>query len=323
MHWSEVWEGRSVGATAARALLLPASWLYEAGWRAYRATYDLGLKKAREPHKPIFCVGNLTVGGSGKSPVTMHLADVIAGLGRKVVLSCSGYGSPASEAARMAPDGPLSPMEWGDEPAMFRWLRPELPVVVGRNRVRAAELCHQEFPDAVMLMDDGFQHLPLRKHLTMLLMDQGRNRHCLPAGPYREPFSFQSRADLVLPGDFSVVAEPMTVQSAEGEPLLPTRVRSLCAIGSPGRFFAALESAGYCLEASKALPDHDRLDAGNLFEGWPEKDPVVVTAKDWVKLRERRDIVKRTIWIARQDVAIEPQAAFQQWIESRLNELSE
>ncbi|MFX8929914.1 tetraacyldisaccharide 4'-kinase, partial [Acinetobacter baumannii] len=84
----------------------------------------------------------------------------------------------------MAPDGPLDPAGWGDEPAMFRWLLPDVPLVVGRRRVLAAELVHQHFPKAVLVMDDGFQHLPVKKHIQILLDDPTpKNSRCLPAGP--------------------------------------------------------------------------------------------------------------------------------------------
>src|SRR4051812_39429853 len=103
MHWSEVWEASDAGAVAARTILTPASWLYALGWEAYLGIYRIGLKKPSEPHRPVVCIGNLVVGGSGKSPFTLFVAQALRGLGHEVVLSCSGYGSPASQAASVAP----------------------------------------------------------------------------------------------------------------------------------------------------------------------------------------------------------------------------
>ncbi|RYD40359.1 MAG: tetraacyldisaccharide 4'-kinase, partial [Verrucomicrobiaceae bacterium] len=165
----DLWESPALGPFFARLVLTPLSWLYAAGWQAYLATYRFGFKKAAEPHRPILCVGNLQVGGSGKSPLVRHLIDVLRGMGREVVVSCSGYGSPRAEAATLAPEGELDAAEWGDEPAMLRMQVPDLPLVVGRRRVLAAAIVHQHFPNAVMLMDDGFQHLPLRKTLSIVL----------------------------------------------------------------------------------------------------------------------------------------------------------
>lgn len=325
MHWSEIWNGRSFRAVAIRTLLTPPSWLYSIGWRCYCGVYSLGLKKAAEPHSPVLCVGGLAVGGSGKSPVALHLADLLGEMGHQVALSCSGYGSTASEAARIAPEGPLEASEWGDEAAMFRWLRPNLSLIVGRRRVLAAQLCHERFPEAVMLMDDGFQHLPLKKHLSILLLDAGhRNFRCLPAGPYREPIAYRSRADLVLPGEFSVAAQPLTLRDASGATAQTpsSQVHVLCALGQPEKFVAALTELGVSIGESRFLPDHDPLTDGYLFKGWAPEETLIVTAKDWVKLRSRTDVADRRILIADHRVTIEPQDAFRAWIQSRLNELT-
>src|ERR1700740_2610619 len=180
MHWTEIWDSESPRARLIRIFLAPISFLYALGWRSYLALYQLGLKKPSEPHKPVVCVGSLQVGGSGKTPLTLYLAALLRKLGYEVAIGCSGYGCPASEAAKIAPDGPLKASEWGDEPAMIRELLPEVPLIVGRRRVLAAKLCHASFPNSVLLMDDGFQHLPLQKHLSLLAMPPRKNQRCLP-----------------------------------------------------------------------------------------------------------------------------------------------
>ena len=149
MNWNDVWWGKTFAARAARVALAPASWVYAAGWTGYLSLYSSGIKKASHPHTPILCVGNLVVGGSGKSPLILALVNYLRGSGRGVVVGCSGYGSPASESAKLAPEGPLDALEWGDEPAMFRWLVSDLPLVVGRHRVRAAEICAANFPGSL------------------------------------------------------------------------------------------------------------------------------------------------------------------------------
>jgi tetraacyldisaccharide 4'-kinase len=319
MHWSEVWEGEGLGPGLARLALTPVSWLYSAGWGAYLATYRLGLKRPAEPHAPVVCVGNLVVGGSGKSPVALYLARLLRDMGREVVLSCSGYGSPAAEGAQLAPAGSLDAERWGDEPAMFRLLAPELPLIVGRRRVRAAEICHERFPGAVMLMDDGFQHLPLRKHLTILLDPPRKNRRCLPAGPYREPRRNRSRADLVLPDRFCVHSETSFETPGIGRVPTPGRASVLCALGRPADFLEALGATGVRIEKVVLEPDHDPLQGGNLLRALPEETPVVVTAKDWVKLRVRSDVGKRNWIVAMQKVRIEPEDRFRDWLESGLH----
>ena len=323
-----LWDSPAPGARIARAVLAPLSWLYAGGWQAYLLTYRLGLKRAAAPHRPVLCVGNLQAGGSGKSPLVRHLVDVLREMGREVVVSCSGYGAPRAEAATLAPGGELDAAEWGDEPAMLRALVPDLLLVVGRRRVLAAEIVHATDPNAVMLMDDGFQHLPLRKTLSLVLdPPDPPNRLCLPAGPYREPRSNRRRADLVLPGRFRVEEEGWLEEGKEkrreendqapSSPLpFPTSFNVLCALGQPARFLASLPEKP---ALARLLPDHDPLTAGNLFDGMDPALPVVVTAKDWVKLRARTDLAGRRFLVARHAVRVEPADEFRAWLAERLD----
>lgn len=286
--------------------------------------YRLGIKKAACPHTPVVCVGNLLAGGSGKSPISLYIAGALRDQGREVVLSCSGYGAPHSESASLAPEGPLMASEWGDEAAMTRWLMPDLPLIVGRDRVQAARICGQRMPRAVMLMDDGFQHLPLRKHVTILLDPPTSNRACLPAGPYREPQKNRSRADLVMPNGFRPTFRIAGFNdSSGGFVTIPTaaRVNVLCALGNPARFVEDLQRLGLALETKLLLPDHDPLAGGNLLTCFNQELPLVVTAKDWVKLSGRTDLAGFDIWIARQEAKIEPEAEFRAWLERKLDEL--
>jgi tetraacyldisaccharide 4'-kinase len=259
-------------------------------------------------------------GGGGKSPLTMHLVELLRGMGREVVVSASGYGSPRSEAATLAPSGALNPKEWGDEPAMLRWLIPDLPLIVGRRRVLAAEICHESHRDAILLMDDGFQHLPLKKHVSILLdPPKPFNRLCLPAGPYREPRRNRARADLVLPGKFSIEQRPLRFVEPNGSVTYPMNPSALCALGRPEAFMEALARSGVTVSSKIVLPDHDALDAGTLLGSIPHDRPVVVTAKDWVKLRERADVDSRSFVIALQTTRIEPASQFREWLKNRLD----
>ncbi|MCX7799633.1 MAG: tetraacyldisaccharide 4'-kinase [Fimbriimonadales bacterium] len=322
--WEQrVWYGRALRFRTARAALAPLALLYAVGWEAYLAAYRSGLKRPRSPHRPVVCVGNLVVGGSGKSPTALHVAQVLRSTGRPAVLSCSGYGSPRQRGASWAPEGDLDPAEWGDEPAMARWLMPDLPLVVGRDRVAAAALCAQRAPDAVLVLDDGLQHLPLRKHATIALDDPApTNRLCLPAGPYREPRWNRSRADLILPGRFDLACGGLRFVDAESDrpTEAPKDAWALCAIARPDRFADDLRAAGVGLRGLAALTDHDPLSAGNLLDGVPPGSTVVVTAKDWVKLRRRPDLAGRRWVVALRDVSIQPAEEFRRWLVERLHE---
>lgn len=329
MHVEEVWNGKSFKARLLRAVLAPASWLYAIGWQTYLAMYRLGLKRAKAPHSPVLCVGNLLVGGTGKTPFTVFLTDTLTDLGMQVAISCSGYGSPRSEAATIPPSGPLKASEWGDEAALIRWLRPDIPLIVGRRRVLAAELCHQSFSDAILVMDDGFQHLPLHKDLTILLDPPQANRMCLPAGPYREPWRNRSRADLVIErfeapeprlDEFSIQAKPMSFINPSGElRSIEGEVDVLCALGRPHSFLDSLKSQGLTVRKAELRADHDPLSEGNLLSGFQGDRPIVVTGKDWVKLRERSDVGNYDIAIASYEICVEPHDEFRDWIQARLH----
>ncbi|MBS1724976.1 MAG: tetraacyldisaccharide 4'-kinase [Armatimonadetes bacterium] len=311
------WDKRGASAW----LLSPLGGLYALGWWSYQAVYALGLKRPYEPHCPVVTVGNLVAGGSGKTPLSLHLASTIASLGHRVVLSMSGYGAPRSHDATLAPAGEISAREWGDEPAMVRWLAPELPLVVGRDRVEAARLAHAADPDCVLLLDDGFQHLRLRQHVPIVLDAPGSNRFCLPAGPYREPRSTGlARARLVLPGgEFRVERNPVQFRQVNGGVQKLEEAAVMCAIARPARFWEAVSASGVAVRQFSPLPDHDPLTAGTLFAGLDSGLPLVVTAKDWVKLRERDDLGERPVFVALSESRVEPRDAFQSWLGSEID----
>ncbi len=316
----EIWFGKRPVDLLRRILLLPLSGLYWIGWSVYLWLYRCGFKKAAHPHRPILCIGNLTTGGSGKSPLVLHIAQVLLSMEEQVVIGCSGYGSPHSEKAALAPPGPLPAEVWGDEPAMIREALPDVPLIVGRRRVLAAEICHREFPDAILLMDDGFQHLPLQKDISILIDAPETNHFVLPAGPNREPQSSLDRADLVLPGHFSMVYSPLEFIDQHHVSLPPPRrANLLCAIGSPATFVRGVAEAGIEVAEQRLLPDHDPLAAGNLLDQFGNGLPVVVTAKDWVKLRLRRDIDLARVVIAVRSACVEPSAEFRDWLKERLD----
>jgi len=320
-----LWSSDKLPARLARIALTPASWVYAAGWQIYLRAHQLGVLPTYRYPGPVFCVGNLTVGGSGKTPVTIYIAQVLTGLGRQAVISCNGYGSPAFRLARMAPEGPLNPLEWGDEPAMIRDILPGVPLVVGKQRAKTARLCAERYPYAVLLLDDGFQHLKLHISTSIILDDRKHkavNRRCLPAGPMREPGGNAKRADLRLPGHFRVEYSHQRFEKPDGAPVKVGAAHLLCAVGSPDRLVAKLKQAHVRLISQRILPDHASLQEGNLFGSSDPDEPVIVTAKDWVKLRLRPDIAQRNVVIVRREARIEPEEEFRSWIEQRLNEFT-
>ena len=314
----EIWYGDSVAARVVRWSLVPLSLLYSLGWAIYLLIYRLGLKKAQKPHSRIVCIGNLVAGGTGKTPTVIFVADCLRELGLDVVIGCSGYGSPASENATVAPDGQIDPAQWGDEPAEIRELRPDLPIILGRARVTAAKLCSDRFPKSVLLMDDGFQHMPLAKDLCIILDPTTGNHFAFPAGPYRESRgSGRRRADLVIPGDqFSFEFSKISFSSSTGDKVeAPAKARLLTAVGRPDNVQRGIELAGVEIVEFLAYPDHHPLDfdigekAHNL--------PWIVTRKDWVKLQSRCSNPENIV-IAERSASIEPVEEFKKWLKIKL-----
>ena len=323
VHWADVWYGETVGAKGARLVLTPASWLYTLGWQLYASTYRAGVLTAKEPHRPVVCIGNLTVGGSGKTPLTQYVAEMLTQAGKAIVISCSGYGSRAQQSAALAPEGKLNALEWGDEAALLRDNLPSAQLIIGGERVHAAEIARSNFPEAVLVLDDGFQHLPLKKDLTILLDEPGPNHRCLPSGPYREPAGHRKYATLVIPGRFELERLALTLASPDGQKQVPPKCADLlCALGMPQRFIKAVESKGIALGTVLVKRDHAELQEGNLFDDLPAGRPLIVTEKDWVKLRERADIRKRDILIARYRVRVLPEGEFRTWLLERLDDIN-
>ncbi len=322
MRIENLWFGQGARPYIGRILLLPLTALYSLAWQVYLFMYRYRIKRSAAAHPRVVCIGNLTAGGSGKTPVTVFVVECLIQLGFKPVVSCSGYGSPRSEEASISPSGPLDPKIWGDEPAEIRDIRPLDNIIVGRNRVAAASLASKEFPGSVLVLDDGFQHLPLKKHVTIILDSLNPpNALPFPSGPYREPRWNRSRADLVLPNDqFRVEYSALTFTDKTGNPVeTPSQASILTAIARPDLFEASAREAGVQVTHMQGLPDHDPLDAQDLFSRHNE-EAVIVTMKDWVKIRKRDDIDGVNLLIARRSATIEPKDEFMQWLKERIPE---
>jgi len=297
VRWESIWYPDSAVGQILSAALAPLGWLYAAGWRVYLGTYALGLKLRARAQIPVFCVGNLEVGGSGKTPLAIALTDLLEEMDLRPAMSVSGYGSPASVGARLhPPHEPLDAATHGDEAALVRKKRPALPLVIGRDRVAAGRLAAESGVGALVL-DDGFQHLPLARVADLLVWQSDRrNRRCLPAGPLREPESSARRAHALLVeegGDAPAYDVPLIryrrvfhglMDIGTGTLVAPSEVQApvlaLSAIARPERFHRALTDLGLSIGSTLTLPDHSRLDHLQL----PAAATVVCTEKDAVKL---------------------------------------
>jgi tetraacyldisaccharide 4'-kinase len=273
--------------------------------RARRAAYRRGVFRTRRVSKPVIVVGNLTVGGSGKTPVVIWLAQRLRERGLRPGVVLRGYGGSAA-AGRVpqlvAPDSDAAVV--GDEALLLR-RRTGAPVAVARDRVAAAHLLVAAGVD-VIIADDGLQHLRLARDFEIAVIDAARglgNGRLLPAGPLREPAERLSTVDaVVINGEATAPARTVGVRatfamrltgdwlrtlSDTGEPvalssLAGRRVHAIAGIGNPQRFFAQLAAAGIEV-VEHAFPDHHRYRARDLEFG--DDLPLLMTEKDAVKCR--------------------------------------
>jgi tetraacyldisaccharide 4'-kinase len=185
-------------------LILPAAG-YRAAITLRNLAYDLFPGLSRALPLPIICVGNLTVGGTGKTPMVARLARHFLNAGRRPVILSRGYGRLQARTPLAVPPGPLGadldPARLGDEALMFKEMLPQIPLVLDGDRVRGARTAEKRFQADLVLMDDGFQHRRLRRNFNLVMVDGQRlfgNRRLLPAGPLREPLSAFERADAVV-----------------------------------------------------------------------------------------------------------------------------
>ena len=176
--------------------LLPLSWLYGWGVQLRLWAYHFHWLSAYTPGIPVISVGNLTTGGTGKTPIVVELARGLIRAGKRVAVLSRGYG--ASEP--LAYGRALHPRH-GDEAYMIQTQVPEAVVIVGRDRVQTLQKALAEYQPDYVLLDDGFQYLRLNRAMNLLLIDGARllgNAQLLPAGPLREPLAQLRRADLIF-----------------------------------------------------------------------------------------------------------------------------
>jgi len=297
-------ENLSVLEKSARLPLFPLSWLYGLGAGARNMLYSVRLLPAYSADVPVVSVGNISCGGTGKTPFVSMLARFVAGQGLKPVVISRGWGR--------APDESLN-----EEARMLS--EEGLQVICNPDRVKAAKDASQRYD--VILLDDGFQHRRLRRNLDIVLVDATRplcGDHLLPAGLLRECPSGLSRADFVVMtrGDLSndtdklracigrkapgvgiavcsLVADSLVDAagvSRNVKDLAAKRVAAYCGIGNPGQFHTMLKSLQAEVVLFRAFPDHHKYTPEDISRIMKEADRygaemIITTAKDFVKSR--------------------------------------
>ncbi len=291
-YWSRLWYAAATPGWHWRVL----SRFFQAVVSIRRAAYRAGLKPVDKMPVPVIVVGNLTVGGTGKTPLTAWLGNRLKLEGYRPGIICRGYrGRAKTWPQRVTPD---SDPDWvGDEPVLLAQAT-GLPVMAGPKRVPSAMQLVDEGCD-VLLSDDGLQHYALARTVEIVMVDGTRgfgNGWQLPAGPLREPLARLAQADFIIINGANAVAgvggiamntEIQTARnlvSGEIRPLMAFKdqaVTAMAGIGNPRRFFQALRAQGLTITEC-VFPDHHRYRADNFTK---VSGVVLMTEKDAIKCR--------------------------------------
>jgi tetraacyldisaccharide 4'-kinase len=305
--------------------LWPLALLHRCLFALRRQAYAVGLRRSVRLPVPVVVVGNLVVGGAGKTPTVIAVIERLRAMGHRPGIVSRGYGRSGDGLVAVGPDTPAR--DCGDEPRLLQ-RRTGAPVVVGRDRVAAARELLRGHPDtSIVVADDGRQHWRLARDLDIVVFDERGigNGWMLPAGPLREPLPAHvpaativlynaARPSTTLPGSLvrrslrGIVelrawqrGEPCRAEALDG--LRGRRVIAAAGVARPERFFAMLRERGLDIEPL-ALPDHAHFEP----LPWPPAAiDVIVTEKDAVKIGPSRVGATR-VWVAALD--FEPDAAF-------------
>jgi tetraacyldisaccharide 4'-kinase len=300
-------------------ILLAASKVYgaAASWR--RRWYARDPSRRRRLERPVVSIGNLSVGGSGKTPVVAHIAALLAASGERPAILSRGYGRTAPhDGVTIVSDGAnvLAPLEQaGDEPLMLARALTGVAVVVATDRHAAGKTAEEKLGATVHVLDDGFQHLMLSRDVDLLLVaPDDLSDQVLPAGRLREPVSAAASADALLitggapgtdehlkralgvPVTFRVrrsIGPPRWLETGEPADLGPgERMLAVAGIARPARFFADLADANLSIAATETFRDHHPYTDGDVERIVRARDKagatlVVTTEKDAVRLSAR------------------------------------
>ncbi len=288
MHWLE---RNWYRVTPLHLILLPVSWLFGALTFLRRALYRRGILSSEKLPVPVIVVGNISVGGTGKTPLTLALAQQLIQHGQHPLIVSRGYGGSTSEPRAVTSE--MSAAQTGDEPLLMA-RRGLCPVWVGTDRVATARAALQAHPQCdLVLCDDGLQHYRLQRDIEIAVVDGTRGfgtGWLLPAGPLREPVSRLRTVDAVvwnggdapagqypmqLAGDiFFNLLDPGTAVSAAHFRALHNH--AVAGIGNPRRYFRHLEQLGITF-IPHAFPDHHPYRADEL--AFPDCDAILLTEK--------------------------------------------
>lgn len=286
------WQKRGLWAW----LVSPLSLLICVVAKLKRNAYRYGLLRSKACAVPVIVVGNLTLGGTGKTPLIIYLCELLKTHGYRPGIITRGYKSASGQQSKLV-STVTPPSLVGDE-AVLLAQRANCPVMIGSDRVKSARGLLKQTDCNVILSDDGFQHLRLHRDIDILVRDAARgygNGWCLPSGPLREPFGAQNDADFVIhnggtkSGNESHFKMQLQLDRPVGlnhhkessfSELKSQSFHAVAAIGNPERFFLALEQVGLNI-TRHSFADHHHFTADDLH--FTDDKPIIMTQKDAVK----------------------------------------
>ena len=299
------------------ALLFPMSLIYEIINSIRRILFMLRILPVTKINVPVVVIGNITVGGAGKTPLTKHLAQQLTDKGYKVGIILRGYKSDTSNATIVTHHSTSTQV--GDEALIYA--QSGFNVAIASKRVKAAQLLLKQYPDTqIILADDGMQHYYLKRDLEICVVDSSRmfgNEQLLPLGPLRESLSRLKKVDAtIVNGDYNKVKlaeklieyktkthqqnlqfidfyNPITKESKTATEMAKTPICAMAGIGNPGRFYDYLENLGMSIKAVKSFPDHHNYTKDDIIS---RISTIITTEKDYTKLAQFKP---KHIWIAR------------------------
>jgi tetraacyldisaccharide 4'-kinase len=305
-------------------VLYACSQVYQLAARVRISLYEKGILEQKSLPCKVVSIGNITVGGTGKTPMVHYVASLLKGLGMEVAVISRGYGGYARRSGGIVSNGKttlMGPRASGDEPQLLASKLKGIPLLVGKDRYGAGRRAISRFGASVLVLDDAFQHLPLKRDLNLLLLDSARpfgNGHCIPRGTLREPVDQMKRASSFIltrwSGDKNLTRVNSMIETcAPGRPIfkcmhVPVRLfvadrkelldldslkgRRLFAVSGIARNDSFRETVSGlkgnivgCLE----FPDHHRYSHHDLRVIWKTArdlnvDNIITTEKDYVNI---------------------------------------
>jgi tetraacyldisaccharide 4'-kinase len=269
----------------------PISVIFSAGVAFRNALYDRGIFRVHKLARPVVSIGNISVGGSGKTPFVIALGELLQQRGIAFDVLSRGYGRGSEEIAVVDPGG--SPAQFGDEPLLIA-RKLQAPVIVGADRYRAGLIAEKQFSSKLHLLDDGFQHRRLHRDFDIVLLPaEDHDGVLLPVGRLREPIAALRRSDaVVLPGPLRQSLDAKRVWRAHRRVKLSKtggKLVAFCGIARPAQFFDALKALGQKIAETVTFRDHHRYDQRDIdrllrLKSQTGADGFISTEKDAINL---------------------------------------